>query len=275
MKKTIWGNTIVKNEDRYIWFAIKSVINYLDKLIIYDTGSTDKTVEIIRLLQTEYPNKIILEEIGHVNALEFSVARQKMLENTKSDWILVLDGDEVWWENSIKKIVEKINEKGEKIDCIVSPTYNLIGDIYHYQEGLGGEYSIMDKKGHFNIRAINKTIPGLHVDLPYGSEGYFDEQNLPIQNRDQDRILFLDAPYLHFTHLQRSSLVKDDTLQRNKKRKYEIGINFPKAFLFPEVMYMKTPASVGSPWAKMSNSFKLRALLETPIKKLKRRVLKQ
>ena len=51
MKKTIWGNTIVKNEDKYLYFAVESVIEFLDKLLIWDTGSSDNTIEIIKLLK--------------------------------------------------------------------------------------------------------------------------------------------------------------------------------------------------------------------------------
>ena len=47
----IWVNTIVHNEENFIWFAVMSVIDYVDKVLIYDTGSTDKTVEIIKEIQ--------------------------------------------------------------------------------------------------------------------------------------------------------------------------------------------------------------------------------
>ena len=45
---TITGHMVVKNEDRWIYYAIMSVIEYLDKLIIYDTGSIDHTKDIIK-----------------------------------------------------------------------------------------------------------------------------------------------------------------------------------------------------------------------------------
>ena len=33
---TITGHMVIKNEDRWVWFAIMSVIEYLDRLIIFD-----------------------------------------------------------------------------------------------------------------------------------------------------------------------------------------------------------------------------------------------
>ena len=33
---------VVKNEDRFIWYALNSVLPYVDKVIIFYTGSTQK-----------------------------------------------------------------------------------------------------------------------------------------------------------------------------------------------------------------------------------------
>jgi glycosyltransferase involved in cell wall biosynthesis len=51
---------VVKNEDQWIWYSIQSVLQYVDKILITDTGSTDHTVEIIKsikspkLIKSEY-----------------------------------------------------------------------------------------------------------------------------------------------------------------------------------------------------------------------------
>lgn len=260
--KTIWGNVIVKNEDRYIWFALKSAISYVDKILIWDTGSSDKTVEIIKLLKKEYPQKIEFKEIGQVNADELVKARQKMLEATQSDWVLVLDGDEVWWENSIKKIQKVLSDN---LYAVVNPVTNVVGDIYHFQEENAGKYQILGKVGHLNLRFINRKIPGLHIKGRYPLEGFFDGNGELIQTRDS-KLKYVDAPLLHFTHLSRS------TSEKNRKLKYEIGNSFNPDFKFPEVFYLDRPSKVPSPWMKMPVKYKVRAIIETPFKKLKRKI---
>jgi glycosyltransferase involved in cell wall biosynthesis len=265
----IWGNTIVKNEDRYIWFAVKSVVNYLDKILIWDTGSTDKTVEIIKLLQKDYPGKIEFKEIGSVDADGLTRARQEMLEQTKSDWILLVDGDEIWWKKSIEEIIEIINSN-KKINTIVTPVINLIGDIYHFQEEAAGQYKIKGKKGHFNIRAVNRKIPGLHIKNTYPLEGFYNQNNILIQ--ETDGIVFQQYPILHFTHLNRSTLQEKESLLKKRKTRYEIGRSFPKDFQYPEVFGEKYPDTVKDPWKRMKLGYKIRASLETPLKKIKRRM---
>lgn len=270
--KKIWGHTIVKNEDRYIWFAIKSVIDYLDKILIWDTGSTDNTVNIINLLQKEYPDKIDFKRIGPVDAIGLTKARQRMLDETKSDWLLILDGDEVWWEKGIKEAIDKV--QNDKLYAIVTPVINVIGDIYHYQEEQAGQYQILGKKGHFNIRAVNRNIPGLHIKNAYPLEGFYDRYEKLIQGNGSSRLVFQNVPLMHFTYLPRSSKGKDkNVMQRRSKRKFEIGVKFEDDFQFPEVFYEDYPPIIISPWTKATKAHKIRSLLEYPIKKIKRTIL--
>lgn len=272
--KTIWANTLVQNEERYIWYAVRSIIDHIDKMLVWDTGSTDKTVEIIKKLQKKYPKKIELREIGKVDINQFTSVRQQMLEETKSDWLIILDGDEVWWEDSIIKIVNLIQEKGDELETIVNPYFNIVGDIYHYQGEDAGRYKIDDKKGHITIRAMNRNIPGLHLEKPHGIQGFFDKDGKLIQNRPKEKRVHVDAPFMHFTHMIRSGSLDLDLKvpKRNLKHKVELGKEFPLDFHYPEVFFKPRPQIVFTPWGKMSRGYYLKALFYTPLKKIKRRM---
>lgn len=266
MKKIIWANSIVNNEENFIWFSVMSVIDYVDKVLIYDTGSSDKTVEIIREIRKIKGDKIEFKEVGEVNKFQFPQVRQRMLDSSRCDWILVLDGDEIWWKQSIDNLIKELNKRESSIDGIVVPMVVSIGDIFHFQEEIAGRYNLLGKTGHLSLRAINKKISGLHVDWPYGKESYLDENNLPVQERAG--IIFLNSPYMHVTHLKRSS----------KKRKYnkfkqELGENFSKEFKYPEVFYQNFPDIVPSPWTRISGSQLIKAKILTPLRRLKRRIL--
>lgn len=233
---TIWANCIIHNEENFIWFAIMSIVDYVDKVLVWDTGSNDKTVEIIKEIIKIKGDKIEFKEVGEVDKNEFTKMRQRQLDDSKCDWILILDGDEIWWEDSIKKVVDLINTKEDRSDSIVMPFYNMVGDIHHYQSHDAGKYMILGKRGHLTIRAIKRSIPGLHLAGPYGMEGYLDETGKPIQESNYRKLYFLDAPFMHMTHLKRSS--KDD----HKKIKYDKGLKFIKDF--PEVFYLEKPKVV-------------------------------
>lgn len=254
----IVAQMIVKNEESFIWYAVNSVINYVDEIMIWDQGSTDKTIEIIKTIISP---KIYFKKVtDSVHCL-----RQMMLEETNADWIFILDGDEIWYEEGIKKLQSAINKSEDKKDCVVVPNYMLVGDMFHYQEKLAGKYKIGEREGHYNIRAIRKTL-GLHVEGTYPNEAYVNKGGVKVQDLSRERTLFLDKPYLHASFLKRSS--KD-----TKKMKYEIGHRFPKDFYYPEVLFRPRPDIVPSPWKTMNCGYRLIALFETPLKKIKRRII--
>jgi len=267
-KKIIWGNCLVRNEENWVWYALMSVIDCLDKILVWDTGSTDKTVPIIKSIKNP---KISFKQYGPVTPETFADVRQKMLKATKADWLFLIDGDEIWSKKSIKKVVEEIQRKGDRIDSVVVETINFVGDVFHYQEEEAGEYEIAGKRGHYNLRAMNWRIPGLHAALPHGQQGYFDAENNPIQKRNPKKILFLPVHYFHATHLPRS-LNDNEVPMRKKKRKYEIGIPLPKKTEYPEVFNVKRPEIVPGPWVKMSKKVHFRSILQTPLKKIKRKL---
>lgn len=277
MKKTITAHCLVKNEARFVWFSVMSVINHVDKVLLWDTGSTDGTIEIIKEIIKANPGKIDFREIGSVDIYGYEKVRQELLAQTTTDWFVVVDGDEIWWQDSICHLVSAINKKGDRIESIVVPTYNLVGDIFHYQEEAAGQYKLAGRKGHFSLRAINRKIPGLNTKRPHGTSGFFDKDGRLIQDRNPKKILLVDAPYIHATHIPRASerARESEVPKREQKLKYEIGTPFPRDFYYPEVLFRPRPEIVPSPWVKRSLGYTIRAVLETPLKKIKRRIIKE
>jgi glycosyltransferase involved in cell wall biosynthesis len=91
---------IVKNEQKFIRRCLESVKDIADEIIIVDTGSTDSTLDIVR----EYGAKVIESQWCN----DFSYSRNLGLEEAKSQWILVLDGDEELCKDDIKILKEAL-----------------------------------------------------------------------------------------------------------------------------------------------------------------------
>jgi hypothetical protein len=297
-RKIISVHTLVQNEARFVWYSVMSVFNHVDRLRIWDMGSTDNTRTIIgKILDLEgSPRKIFYEdalmgdfdeEYARQHMLDqtpeamgifenenfFPCTRGEMLEKTTADWFIVVDADEIWWEESIKKLVNLIQEKGDDLESIVVPAVLPVGDMFHRQEDRAGRYKLADKVGHYNLRAVNRHIPGLHSLGKHGVWGWADKDNKMIQDRDPKKIAFVDAPYLHVTHLPRASGGKDfDVVKRQRKLKHEMGLDFPRDFYYPEVFFKPRPEIVESPWKVMDTKFKLQSFIETPLRKIKRRI---
>jgi len=105
MKTNLTIHCVVKNEEKWIWFALRSILDIADKVLVYDTGSSDRTVDIIKRIKSK---KIIFEEKGEVDAKGLTQLRKDQLKRTKTEWFLILDGDEIWPKNTKKELVEKI-----------------------------------------------------------------------------------------------------------------------------------------------------------------------
>lgn len=268
----IYAHTLFKNSERWLWFSVTSVIDHVDKVLLWDTGSTDNSWQIAKLLKDKYGDKIDFRQYGEVTVDTFYKARQEMLDATDADWFIVVDDDEIWWEESIKKLITLLRQGfAGPSEAIVVPTVNLVGDIFHKQDDSAGRYKFGDKVGHYNLRAVKRDIQGLHSEGRHGIWGWADKDGRQIQERNSFKII--DAPYLHTTFLPRSKDLQNisNVPKRLKKIKYEIGNRLPLDYYFPESFFKERPDFIESPWKNMTVFYGLRAMLETPFKKIKRR----
>lgn len=255
----ITAHCLVRNEENFIWFAIMSILDMVDRIIVWDTGSSDSTVSIIKTINSP---KIEFAQKGEQDSSGIANLRQQMIKQTDSEWIMILDGDEIWWENSLHLIKQSL--ENAKFDIIVSPVYMLVGDIFHYQEEKAGKYKIGNKEGHYNIRFI-RNMENLHIEGYYPDESYVTKEGIKAQDLPSHRLFFSEDKYLHASHLKRTS-------KSNKKQKYEIGNSFPLDFYYPEALFLPRPSIVSSPWQTLSKSENLIAMIQTPLRKIKRSI---
>ena len=77
---------IVKNEEQFLAQCLKSIHGLAEQIVVVDTGSTDRTVEIAKSFGAEIYSFAWCDD--------FSAARNAALAHASSDWILMLDADE-------------------------------------------------------------------------------------------------------------------------------------------------------------------------------------
>jgi tetratricopeptide (TPR) repeat protein len=77
---------IVKNEEIFLEGCLKSVQNVVDEIILVDTGSTDRTLDIAKAFDAK--------QFSFTWINDFSAARNEALSHATGEWILYLDADE-------------------------------------------------------------------------------------------------------------------------------------------------------------------------------------
>lgn len=198
MNFSITSHTIVKNEEKFIKYAILSVEPFVDRMLIWDTGSSDKTIEIIKSIKSP---KIEFKKFNNIDRDGLVRLRNEQINITKTPWFMLLDGDEIWPEKNLKKLIDSMKKASSDTVALVNKTRNCVGDIYHFQPEEKGRYKIGKWQGHLNIRAI-KNNKDLKVIGQYPLEAYTID-NIPIQQMT-DKLEFVDTWYLHTTHLKRT-----------------------------------------------------------------------
>lgn len=80
---------IAKDEEDVIARCVRSVKSAVDEVLVYDTGSTDKTQEVAR------DAGAVVHTDGPWDDFHFAEARNRAAEMASHDWIFVIDADEV------------------------------------------------------------------------------------------------------------------------------------------------------------------------------------
>lgn len=120
---------IVKNEETTLPKCLGSVNNFVDEIVVLDTGSTDKTPQIAQQLGAK------VHYFTWNN--NFSSARNEALKYVTGDWILVLDADETLTDEIIpllKSVISKeeylvINLVRQEVGSTQSP-YSLVSRLF-------------------------------------------------------------------------------------------------------------------------------------------------
>lgn len=107
---------IVKNEESVLARCLDSVKDIVDELIIVDTGSTDKTVEIAK----KYTDNVY--HFKWIN--DFSAARNYAFDQATTDYIMWLDADDIVPADELEKMRALKSEIDQKTD-IVMMRYNV------------------------------------------------------------------------------------------------------------------------------------------------------
>jgi tetratricopeptide (TPR) repeat protein len=114
-RSTISLSMIVRNEERFIGQCLGSVKDFVDEMIVVDTGSTDRTAEIARQFGAAV--------FQHTWTGDFSEARNHSISRAASDWILILDADEKLAERDARRLRELVRHTRADGFKLIQRTY--------------------------------------------------------------------------------------------------------------------------------------------------------
>ena len=154
---------IVKNEETSLPKCLGSVNNFVDEIVVLDTGSTDKTPQIAQ----QFGAKVYYFPWNN----NFSSARNEALKYVTGDWILVLDADETLTDEIIpllKTVISKeeylvINLVRQEVGSTQSP-YSLVSRLFRYHPNIS-----FDRPYH---ALIDDSVTAILTQEPHWQIGY-------------------------------------------------------------------------------------------------------
>jgi glycosyltransferase involved in cell wall biosynthesis len=190
---------LVRNEERFIRAAILSVLPLAKRVLVYDTGSTDATLEILSSIQDK---KLEIVQKAFSRATELTDFRNEMIERTETEWFWLVDGDELYPPHAVERIAEEIRE--------ASPTVHKIAIRRIHFMGSFNFVSRVDSAGRIYRAAKVRWRPGVlpHYRLRADTEYLVDDPSASLQPHRM--LLPEEIFFFHCQYLARSS--KDDEL---------------------------------------------------------------
>lgn len=208
MEKLISLCMIVKNEEGTLDRCLSSISQWVDEIIIVDTGSTDSTKSIGR----KYTNKVY--DFNWIS--DFSAARNHSIKYATSKWIMVLDADEYMNEKDIIELRTLLSKERPKPGLFINLTiFSFLGNknsLTSLNEGVVVRL-FPNRMGIKYFRPIHEqpmttdNTPMVFKNFPISvyHTGYSDETMVDKNKHERNMMIFNQmkqnsvlSPYDHF-----------------------------------------------------------------------------
>jgi tetratricopeptide (TPR) repeat protein len=197
---------IVKDEEAMIGRCLEAARGAVDEIVVVDTGSTDRTVEI-----AESHGARVLH---HVWDGDFSAARNASFEAATGDWVMYLDADEVLVVDDVERLralagrtwreaffVTEINHTGDLEDgtAITHDAMRLFRNRPEYRfEGRIHEQIAQCLPAYLPERQERTTVRVEHYGYLGTVRDDKDKTNRNLELLERQVAEGVDNPFLHF-----------------------------------------------------------------------------
>lgn len=87
---------LTSNDVYWLPYVLDNLAGLFGRYVIYDVGSTDGTIDVIKHFASNEDAEVVVEELPMVEPKAQLAYRNAMIAEARSDYYLLVDGDEVW-----------------------------------------------------------------------------------------------------------------------------------------------------------------------------------
>lgn len=170
---------MVKNEKKRLHVTLESVKNFADSLVIFDTGSTDNTIQICKDFSEKYNKPLRLKEGTFV---DFSTSRNESLDFADTfadiDYLLLMDtNDELRGGDNLRRFAEEYKENKSSGFLMVQEWWSGQHDKY---------YNVRFIKAHKRWRYVGAVHEYIKTDIDEEPIVKLPDTAILFQDRTQD-----------------------------------------------------------------------------------------
>ena len=159
LTEKVSGLIITFNEEKNIR-EVLGCFDFCDEIVIVDSFSTDKTLEIA----CTFPNVKIIQNTFE----DFTKQRNLALDNAGNDWVLFLDGDERITPELRQEIIEELNKADKKDAYYFYRKFFFAGKPIHYSGTQTDKNFRLFRKSKARYVSEKKVHETLHVNGTVG-----------------------------------------------------------------------------------------------------------
>ena len=127
MKKGFTSHTIVKDGMPFIGLVLRQVEPFMEEMLIdVSEKSSDGTMGEVERFKKEYGDKVIITIEREKSFKDVVNARNRQANNTKTTWVMILDDDDFWCHDDLKKAIDYAYKHEDEIDGLSVSPYQLI-----------------------------------------------------------------------------------------------------------------------------------------------------
>lgn len=111
MNIDVCSHTLVRNGMPFIDLVLRQAEPFMNKMIItVSENSTDGTIGVVNDFERQFKHKVRILWENVEDPTKLTLERQRQVAQTNEDWILFLDDDDFWPEESLKEMMGLIKE---------------------------------------------------------------------------------------------------------------------------------------------------------------------
>lgn len=142
---------IVKNEEKHIARCLDSVSGLVDEMIIVDTGSTDRTVEIV----SGYTSKVFLYQWRD----DFADARNTSFSRASMDYCMWMDADDILEASEREKFLQLKKTLSSDTDIVMMKYHTSFDEAGRPSFSYFRERWIRNSPQYRWVGAVHEVIP--------------------------------------------------------------------------------------------------------------------